>query len=128
MAPLLQRSPGPRQRARSLLLAALVLSGQLSAHAQLSAPISDDGHISVDENKFLQNGADMDAPGARCDVCRVAIFGCLQILASDTSAPPRSCFVQWQRRKGVTRQLSAERRTQVDGGSHVQRVCHASDH
>jgi hypothetical protein len=53
---------------RPLLLAALLLlgcgvPGSRLARAQLSAPVSDDAHVSVDGNKFLQNDADLDKAG-----------------------------------------------------------------
>ena len=49
------------------ILAALLICS--SIHAQLSAPVSDDSHISVDGNKFLHNHATLDPldeePGVR---------------------------------------------------------------
>lgn len=32
----------------------------LACHAQLSAPVADDSHVSIDNNKYLQNKADLD--------------------------------------------------------------------
>ena len=53
-----------RRKAVSLLLTVLSLTAPL-ANAQLSAPVASDGHVSIDENKFLQNTAELDTGGAR---------------------------------------------------------------
>jgi hypothetical protein len=56
----------PAARMRSLVLGALLLllgCGVPGSRAQLSAPVTDDAHVSVDGNKFLQNTADLDKSG-----------------------------------------------------------------
>lgn len=46
--------------ATSLLPALLACACMLACHAQLSAPVADDSHVSIDNNKYLQNKADLD--------------------------------------------------------------------
>mmetsp|Transcript_4558 Transcript_4558/g.9807 ORF Transcript_4558/g.9807 Transcript_4558/m.9807 type:complete len:1070 (-) Transcript_4558:202-3411(-) len=51
-----------RQTRRNAVVASLlfIILGHDLVAGQLSAPVADDGHISVDGNKFLQNKADLD--------------------------------------------------------------------
>lgn len=54
------RARGPGAAAAVALACLLLLWVPDLGRAQLSAPISDDDHISVDGNKFLQRKADLD--------------------------------------------------------------------